>query len=293
METNGGPIMKETITRGNEKGLTLLIRRTIQITIILFGAVLMSFNASARDSELKLSMWNNSSFIVEIGNECEKVRENFITDGLRAGKHRLKITQPVVNIHTGRKKMKVVYNGFVNIQKNTRIVAIVMPNNRLDIVRRIRLRNRTNSGCHQMYESVPYAEEPIHFDDYDEYHGDHYDHNPGYTDHHNDPYDDGLYLEDVIMNQNSFENLVELLSEEWFDSRRLATAKNAIKNNTFSAEQVKQLIETFTFESSKLEIAKFSYDHTIDKENYYIIFSTLNYNSSVNELEIWINEVEN
>jgi len=52
---------------------------------------------------------------------------------------------------------------------------------------------------------------------------------------------------------------------------------------------VKELVGLFTFESSKLEIAKAAYGRTIDKNNFYQVNDAFTFSSSVDELSEYIN----
>lgn len=82
-----------------------------------------------------------------------------------------------------------------------------------------------------------------------------------------------------------FSDMMESIRKESFNSTRLSIAKTILRNNPcFMAEQVRDIVKEFNFESGKLEIAKFAFDYTIDKGNYYRVADEFSFSSSKEEL---------
>lgn len=85
--------------------------------------------------------------------------------------------------------------------------------------------------------------------------------------------------------REQFEDMIESVRKETFNSTKLTIAKSIIKGNPcFMTTQVRDLVKEFSFESGKLEIAKFAYEYTIDKENYYRVADVFGFSSSKEEL---------
>lgn len=80
---------------------------------------------------------------------------------------------------------------------------------------------------------------------------------------------------------NQFKQTVENAS---FNNTKLAVAKQTIDVNYFTAQQVKELVELFSFETSRLEIAKYCFKRCTEQNNYFIVSNALNYSSSREEL---------
>jgi len=93
-----------------------------------------------------------------------------------------------------------------------------------------------------------------------------------------------------VMNARDFDQVKESLRKEWFENNRLKSAKFIIDNNNLMSLQVKELMLLFTFEDKKLEIAKYAYRKTIDKQSYYQVNDALTFNSSKEELARFIRE---
>lgn len=87
------------------------------------------------------------------------------------------------------------------------------------------------------------------------------------------------------IHQKELSNMLETIRNESFDKTKLTLTKNILQSNPcFRTEQVKEIIELFSFEDSKLEISKFAYDYTVDKGNYYIIADSFSFSSSKDQL---------
>lgn len=88
----------------------------------------------------------------------------------------------------------------------------------------------------------------------------------------------------VAMCANDFAQLKQTISNGSFEGTRLSIFKQALAYNYFTSAQVRDLMDLFWFESSKLEMAKLAYPKTIDQNNYYIVNNGFSFSSSVNEL---------
>ncbi len=86
------------------------------------------------------------------------------------------------------------------------------------------------------------------------------------------------------MSANSFEQFKQTLRRESFDDTKMSIAKQVISSNWFTSSQVKELVTLFTFENSKLDIAKYAYKYTLDKGSYFIVLDAFTFNNSKDEL---------
>ena len=82
------------------------------------------------------------------------------------------------------------------------------------------------------------------------------------------------------MERTEFDQFKQSLRKESFDETRLRIAKQFVSNNYFNAAQVKELVGLFSFEESRLEIAKYAYDYTVDKGNYFVVSDAFSFSSS-------------
>ena len=88
----------------------------------------------------------------------------------------------------------------------------------------------------------------------------------------------------MAMSASDFTQLKNLIRSKHFDSTRQEIAQQALRQNYLNSGQVSELISLMTFESTKLDLAKFAYSKTIDKQNYHLTYSAFSFESSINEL---------
>jgi hypothetical protein len=79
------------------------------------------------------------------------------------------------------------------------------------------------------------------------------------------------------MNEYDFNNMKQFVQKESFDDRRMNIAKQAADRNYFSTTQVKSLMNIFSFDEGKLELAKYFYSRTTDRNNYYQLTDALTF----------------
>lgn len=91
------------------------------------------------------------------------------------------------------------------------------------------------------------------------------------------------------MDENQFADVQRSVSSKDFDNSKLTVAKQITGANCLTADQVSRVMREFDFESNKLEYAKFAYNRTYDLGNYYKLNDGFDFDSSVDELNEFIN----
>ncbi len=84
-----------------------------------------------------------------------------------------------------------------------------------------------------------------------------------------------------------FENIKSKIERQNFNSSKINLAKSLLRNKgkCFMASQIREILQLFNFENSKLEMAKFAYDFTNDTQNYAQLAVLLQYSSSKQDFE--------
>ena len=75
-----------------------------------------------------------------------------------------------------------------------------------------------------------------------------------------------------------------MIADESFDSSRLELAKQIVSTNPMSVNQIIGICKLFSFESNKLDFAKFAYRHCTDRNRYFMVNEVFNFESSKREL---------
>jgi hypothetical protein len=91
------------------------------------------------------------------------------------------------------------------------------------------------------------------------------------------------------MSAGDFANLRSSLRAQSFDSSKLTITEQALAMNHLSSAQVLELMKEFSFESTRLDFAKFAYGRTVDRNNYYIVNNGFTFSSTIDELSDYIN----
>lgn len=92
------------------------------------------------------------------------------------------------------------------------------------------------------------------------------------------------------LSQEQFENVLQSIRSKSFEDSRIAIAKQVIDANCLLSSQVKQIMLLFSFESTRLELAKYAFGHTYDPGNYYMLNDAFTFESSIEELNNFIRQ---
>lgn len=92
----------------------------------------------------------------------------------------------------------------------------------------------------------------------------------------------------VPMSQGEFQNVKNSISSKTFEDSKNTIARQVIGSNCLLTSQVKEIMMLFTFEDTKLDLAKFAYGYTYDIGNYYMLNDAFTFESSIDELNSYI-----
>ncbi|RYY17156.1 MAG: DUF4476 domain-containing protein [Cytophagaceae bacterium] len=81
------------------------------------------------------------------------------------------------------------------------------------------------------------------------------------------------------------QNLTQALRSQPFDDQRLPMAKQALSQGLVRADELAELINTLSFDRSRIELAKYGYAHLSDQQNFYRVYGALRYASSIREVQ--------
>ena len=96
-----------------------------------------------------------------------------------------------------------------------------------------------------------------------------------------------------IMNPRDFADFKKLIKDRTFESTKFDMTKSVIDNNLFSVDQVREILSWFVFESNKLELAKYAFKNTVDRNNYFKLYDIFVFESNVTDLDNYIKNFRN
>lgn len=83
--------------------------------------------------------------------------------------------------------------------------------------------------------------------------------------------------------------IIASIKHQSFENTKLESAKQIVRaKQCFTVYQIKQMLELFSFENSRLDLAKFCYNSCTDRTDYYKINSSFTFSGSVDELNKYI-----
>jgi hypothetical protein len=91
------------------------------------------------------------------------------------------------------------------------------------------------------------------------------------------------------MSDREFSSVIQSIQKEWFEGNKVKSASNIISAYYLTSIQVKQVLQLFSFENNKLDLAKQAYGKTVDPGNYLMTLKDVfNSNSSKDELARYV-----
>ena len=223
-------------------------------TLVIACIVSIHANADHRLSDLHIRKFDNAPVLVQFENQfVGNPGPVKIVNNIEGGRYRIKIWT-ILNGHPySNGHRRLIYNGFIDVPGGSEVRAMLTRQNTIRI-------NQIIPNFVPVHVSpicdpyIPFNPHPI-----------------GYQDH--------------IMNPSEFNALLNTIDHQSFESTRMTIAKQAIRDrNVITTAQVAALMNLMSFESSKLELSKFSYQYTIDRHKYFQLFNEFSFDSSVRSL---------
>lgn len=90
------------------------------------------------------------------------------------------------------------------------------------------------------------------------------------------------------INASEFKSVKSSIESKSFEESKIKIAKQVIDANCLTTEQVKQIMLLFSFEETRLDLAKYAYLHTYDPKNYFKLNDAFTFETSIDELDAHI-----
>ena len=90
------------------------------------------------------------------------------------------------------------------------------------------------------------------------------------------------------MSDHEFNMVMQSMRNEWLENNKAKSASQIISTNYLTTMQVRQMLQLFSFENLKLDLAKQAYVKTVDQRNYHQLNDVFSFASSREELTRFI-----
>jgi hypothetical protein len=237
---------------------------------LLFALILLMAGHARGSSEFSLSMKDGSSFYVFFDGEIYEPTGSILSlFNLSSGLHTIDVYRFIRDPRGFNTKFaELVYRGSYRTDNDMRFETMVTIDGRLITTGKWTLAHKPGNGSHGGATG---------------YNG----HYGGVTGPGNSC-SNGHGTGSNAMSPYEFGNLMGTIRSASFEQTKLTIAKDAIVRNSITADRVYQIMMLFSFESTKLEFAKWAYRYTDDKNNYYLVNRAFSFDSSKTELSKWI-----
>ena len=261
-----------------KKSFTLLVAALVTLTTMANPAD--KIKEADKDRDGRLSIFNAGGQDIRIEIDGRRYFENgrtFTLRNLSPGHHRVKIYSEtrgggVFGDIFGTRVQRVIYNNSIQVKPRTHVIMEINRSNRVEIdVKRL-------GNGNGKWDDDDRWDDRDRDRDRGRDRDDDYDDRDGRWD---DPYS-------RPMDERSFLTFIQTLSRERFEDTRFTLARNSFDRQQFSSDQVKRVLQYFSFENNKLELAKFAYRNTVDKNNYHVIYDVFSFSRSKEDLSNYI-----
>ncbi len=156
----------------------------------------------------------------------------------------------------------LIYRTSLNVRNNTRIVLDFFKNYGLYLLDSYRVQA-------QMYG----------FNEWDDVWNNPYNNSPNYNN------------SKAVMDNRSFTNFVQTLKRNaTFDRDKLTFIQQQVRVTWFTSEQINTLLSTFSFDDSRLQAGKLLFDYCIDKQNFYVVYESFDFDKNKKELMNYVSK---
>ena len=225
-------------------------------TLVIACILSVNANADHRLSDLHIRKFDNAPVLVQLDNQfVDNPGPVKKINNLEAGMYRLKIWTIQHPYHYNPGFRRLLYNGFIDVPAGAEVRAMLTKNNTIRINQVIPnfVPVPVDPNCNPY---APFNPTPV-----------------GYQSQHH------------LMLPAEFNALLNTIDNQSFESTKMVIAKQAIRDHEMmTTSQVIDLMNLLSFESSKLELAKYAYQYTVDRHKYFQLFNHFSFDSSVRAL---------
>lgn len=230
---------------------------------------------------LKVNLTTNKTLAVAIDDRYYERRGTSLTvENIPAGRHMLKVYQ-FKGTPNGNTKGTLVYSGYVTLKQNTFNNAVVDP-----VQKTVRLRSNVQNKPYQ-YDNRNSNDIYENWNDRRNFRRDDDDKVRHYTERRNDDNRNNRRVANTISEKDITE-LGTRVKDRITDGDKVNLMQSVLDGRQYTTTQLRRMFDWLSFESTKLDFAKWAYANTIDKENYWKLEDIFSFSSSKDDLQRYI-----
>lgn len=254
--------------------------KKIFFLIAVFFINISAFAIPWQKSMLRIKEEHGRAISITIdGKRFNKIGRSLTVNDVSSGRHMIKIYRYNSNGH-GYANGILVYQGNLNL-KPSHIYYLTVANKVLDI---------EENCCIDDYGHWNNNDTWDRFEDQDD---NSWNNNNQWNNNPRDNYNENTWdAYTGVMSNGRFQLLIDQVRKASFESSKVNVAKQALRNNKITCDQLISLLNEFSFESTKVQFAKDNYRNVVDKRNFFLINDVFTFQSSKDELTEFLNRQE-
>ncbi|MEZ5015856.1 MAG: DUF4476 domain-containing protein [Flavipsychrobacter sp.] len=215
-------------------------------------------------SAIKIRFNDNRPITISIdGRNYDRHGKSLTLGNLPAGWHNIRVYE-FIEYRKGGGRAKLIYTGSVRVKPGVMMYCVVDAN-----TRRMRIRTEDISDLYVDYDNANSVDENV-------------------PPKHDKPTDERVNRSDEAVSMNDIKELETLVKGKVTDTDKLKMLKRALKDERYYVMDVKTMMTWLSFESSRLDFAKWSYNKVLNPESYWKLDDAFNFSSSTDELHDYI-----
>ena len=273
-------------------------------TTLVLALIAVAATAGQMDaSKLVLTTFDQGSFTVRLDGQMYQANDVMELEGLNPGRYYLRVDRKRPSQYGYGGQGRILYNGYIDIPARSEVRAMVNHGRRL-IIEVDPLFSACQMGCAPNACACSADVGQGYGNQYGQVNCETGNWNSGYG--NGSGYNTGTYYGNgyqgttcgttygnygqynsnlaPLMSQQSFAEFRRSLHGINFETAKLSAIQNQLHHMRFTAAQTRTLISLFSFDSSRLELAKMIYPTVVDPNRYYLVAEAFTFNSTRQEL---------
>lgn len=264
--------------------------------LILFISASAFAAERPRSGRLTITTFDNSDIRVEIDGRRFNNNDNSVRiNNINSGYHNIQVWRRQSSGLFGNSREKLLYNSSLYVKPEFQTDILIDRYGRAQ-VQEYDLNRNNNRRDRRNNDDWNRRNDNGRWEDYDDWNNrsdrDNRDNrNGGWDRNNNGGYNNGGYNNGHgrPVSYESFQSIKQSLRRENLENTRVTLARDMFDRNYFEAAQVREMLQMFSFENNKLELAKYAYRNTVDKNNFYNVYDVFSFSSSRDELSRYCN----
>lgn len=236
------------------------MKKLLYTLVFLLTAVIPSFATHTERSILEIRLSDHSPLVVSVdGRNFNKHGRTVTVGNLPKGWHELRVYE-YLEYKKGGARAKLLYSGRIRIDAGTVTECVVD-------VQTQRMRIKT-MDIEDVY---------LDYDEHDE------------TGNPDNRRNDDRRSSNILDNRD-MQDLQARVEDRITDTERMKLMQSVLADRTYYSVQVRTMLNWLSFESTRLDFAKWSYTRVVDKQDYWKLEDVFSFSSSKDEFNKHINQ---